>query len=64
MAFLIYKVVDGAPMWFKRASPMVTWGPRPQATLFKTKGDARRAVSGLSAKEQPVTIVEDRLPLD
>jgi hypothetical protein len=49
-------------MWLKRASPMVTWGPRSQATLFPTKGEAGCAANNLPTKEGPVGIVEDDAP--
>jgi hypothetical protein len=58
MAFQICKLVDGRSMWLKRASPMVTWGPQNKATLFATKGEARRAANALPTREGPVGIVE------
>jgi hypothetical protein len=58
MAFQICKLVDGRSMWLKGALPMVTWGPRKQATLFATKGEARRVANDLPTKEGAVGIVE------
>jgi hypothetical protein len=62
MAFQICKLVAGRSVWLKKEALMVTWWPRTQATLFPTKGDARRTVNDLPTKDEPVGIVEDEAP--
>ena len=59
MTFKICKVVDGRLMWLRKSSPAVTWVARAQGKGFKTKGEATRIASQLTATGLAVTVVED-----
>jgi hypothetical protein len=59
MTFKICKVIDGRPMWLRKSSPPVTWVARAQGRGFKTKGEATRVASRLTATGQAVTVVKD-----
>jgi hypothetical protein len=59
MTFKICKVVDGRPMWLRKFSPAITWVGRAQGKGFKTKGEAMRVASRLTATGQAVTVVKD-----
>ncbi len=39
----------GPGPWLKREAPFVVWGPQSQAVRFKTKGEARAAVTRLAS---------------
>ena len=44
-------------MWLKTIIPIVIWGAEPQAMEFLTKGEVKRAIAVLPAREQSVGIV-------
>ena len=59
MTFKICKVVDGRPMWLRKLPPDITWVARAQGKGFKTKGEAMRVATRLTATGQAVTVVKD-----
>jgi hypothetical protein len=59
MTFKICKVIDGRPMWLRKFSPAITWVARAQARGFKTKDEATRVATRLTATGQAVTVVKD-----
>src|SRR5437870_776704 len=63
MTYKICKVMDGRPMWLRKFSPEITWVARAQGRGFKTKDEAARVASRLTATGQVVTVVKDALPL-
>jgi hypothetical protein len=46
-------------MWLKSLVPVLVWGPEAQAMAFRTKGEAKRAIAVLPAKDYPVGTVGD-----
>jgi hypothetical protein len=61
MTFMICKMVDGRPMWLRKLPPDITWVARAQGRGFKTKGEATRVATQLTAAGQFVTVVKDAL---
>ena len=59
MSFKICKVIDGRPMWLRKLSPAISWVSRAQDRGFKTKDEATRVASRLTATGQAVTVIKD-----
>jgi hypothetical protein len=61
LAFHIRKTAEGRALWLKRLTPAIVWGPKVQARIFATKGDARLTLA-LIPKADRAAIVDDETP--
>ena len=54
----------GRDMWLRAEMPVVTWGTVEQAKLYRTRGDARRAIARIAFPDKEhlriVPVADDR----
>ena len=57
MGYLVSRRDGAHELWLRATIPAVRWGPREAGKIFRTRGDARRALEALPARDRTTCVI-------